>query len=87
MATQPVRVDDETHTWLSSEATRRGTSIADLIAEGVKLLQEAQFWTSLRDEVTAWKADKRAWRQELEDRKILDELVSELSEKRPRAAR
>ncbi len=77
MASVNVRISEESHQVLRELSEQEGTSMQNLLDEAVEQLRRRKFLVQANAAFAALKADPKAWKEELEERKLWERTSSD----------
>jgi len=70
MATATVRINTRTHKLLQDIKKISGEPMQTIISKALEHYKEVQFWNEVNEAYSKLKSDKKAWKEELEERKL-----------------
>jgi hypothetical protein len=82
MSSVNVRISEESHLVLRELSEREGISMQSLLDEAVEQLRRLKFLAQANAAFAALKADPRAWKAELEERRLWQRTLSDGTENR-----
>lgn len=75
MATQSVRINEASHRVLQELARAEGRSMQSVLDQAVQEYLQKRFWQRTNAAFRKLAADKRAWKQELQERQSWDHAL------------
>jgi hypothetical protein len=82
MSSVNVRISEESHQVLRELSEQEGISMQSLLDEAVEHLRRLKFLAQANTAFAALKADTKAWKEELEERRIWERTLSDGAENR-----
>ncbi|MFA5803849.1 MAG: hypothetical protein WC879_04335 [Melioribacteraceae bacterium] len=70
MSTATVRIDSRTHKLLQEIKKNSGEPMQIIISKALEHYKEVQFWNEVNEAYLQLRTDKKAWREELNERKL-----------------
>jgi hypothetical protein len=77
MASEPVRINSETHLMLKLLAKVRGQSMPDVLDEAVEMLRRHLLLEETNQAYVALQDDSKAWKRELAERAAWDASLAD----------
>jgi predicted transcriptional regulator len=70
MSTATVRIDSRTHKLLHEIKKISGEPMQIIISKALEHYKEVQFWNEVNEAYMKLRTDKKAWKEELNERKL-----------------
>ena len=77
MASVTIRISEESHQVLRELSEQEGASMQRLLDEAVEQLRRLKFLYRANAAFAALKSDPKAWKEELEERKLWEQTLSD----------
>lgn len=77
MASETVRIHPQTHAKLKQLAEESGQSMTELLEKAVEAYRRQRFLEALNEDFAALRARRKAWGDELEERKAWDRTLAD----------
>ncbi len=77
MSTATVRIDSRTHKLLQEIKKISGEPMQIIISKALEHYKEVQFWNEVNEAYLKLRTDKKAWREELNERKLWSRTLND----------
>ena len=77
MSTATVRIDSRTHKLLLEIKKISGEPMQTIISKALEHYKEVQFWNEVNEAYLKLRTDRKAWKDELNERKLWDRTLND----------
>ncbi len=77
MSTATVRIDSRTHKLLQEIKKISGEPMQIIISKALEHYKEVQFWNEVNEAYLKLRTDKKAWKEELNERKLWSRTLND----------
>lgn len=77
MSTAIVRINSKTHKLLQEIKKDSGKTMQEIISKALEHYREIQFWNEVDEAYLKLKSNKKAYKQEIEERKLWEKTLSD----------